>query len=117
FAPGDQFDYTNTGYCILGMIIERATNKKYGEILRDRIFAPLKMSATRVNDSNTIIPKRAVGYTFRFGERLHADFVTQSQLAFADCGVVSSIDDLVLWDKEMWNKDSKILPQKLLSQM
>ena len=117
FAPGDRLDYTNTGYCVLAMLIERTTGKSYGETLKDRIFVPLGMRSTRVNDSTAIIPLRAAGYSFRFGRRFHADYVARSQLAFADCGVISTTNDLVLWDKEMWKIDSKILPQDLLAQM
>jgi CubicO group peptidase (beta-lactamase class C family) len=117
FTPGEQFDYTNTGYCVLAMVIERTTKKPYGDILRERIFAPLGMRSTRVNDSTAIIPGRAAGYAFRFGRRLHADFVARTQLALGDCGVVSTINDLVLWDKEMWNCESKILPKDMLKQM
>jgi len=117
FCPGDQYAYTNTGYCMLAMILERATGKWYGDILKERIFDPLQMKSTRVNDSSAIISKRAVGYTFYDGQYHHADFVAQTQLAFGDCGVISTIDDLILWDKEMWNDKSEILPKKILKQM
>jgi CubicO group peptidase (beta-lactamase class C family) len=117
FTPGDRFCYTNTGYCVLAMLMERTTKKHYDQILRERIFEPLHMHFTRVNDSSEIIPRRAAGHSFGCGRRLHADFVAQSQLAFADCGVISTVNDLLLWDKELWKKDSKILPKDLLNQM
>jgi len=117
FRSGDQFDYTNTGYCILAILIERTTRRSYGEILQERLFVPLRMHSTRVNDSEAIIPQRAGGYSFRFGQLRHADFVARSQLAFADCGLVSTINDLVVWDQEMWKQDSRLLPQDLLNQM
>jgi CubicO group peptidase (beta-lactamase class C family) len=117
FPPGEQFNYTNTGYCILTMIIERTTRRPYGDILKERIFTPLGMTSTRVNDSTAIIPRRASGYTFRFGSRFHADFVARTQLAFGDCGVVSTLNDLLLLDKELWKADSTILPKDMLDQM
>jgi D-alanyl-D-alanine carboxypeptidase len=117
FVPGDQWKYTNTGYCVLAMLMQRTTKKHYGQILRERIFEPLGMHFTRVNDSNEIIPRRAAGYSFCCGRRVHADFVARSQLAFADCGVISTVNDLLLWDKEMWKSDSKMLPKDLLKQM
>jgi len=117
FAPGDRFDYTNTGYCVLAMLIERTTKRSYGEILKQRIFDPLRMHSTRVNDSTAIIPRRAAGHSLRFGHRVHAEFVARSQLAFADCGLISTIDDLLLWDNEMWNENSRILPRDILDQM
>jgi CubicO group peptidase (beta-lactamase class C family) len=117
FTPGEQFDYTNTGYCVQAMVMERTTKKCYGDILNERIFRPLEMRSTRVNDSTAIIKRRAGGYAFRFGRLLHADFVAPSQLAFGDCGVISTVNDLVRWDKEMWNKESKVLPRALLNDL
>jgi D-alanyl-D-alanine carboxypeptidase len=117
FTPGDQWEYTNTGYCVLAMLMERTTKRTYSQILKERIFEPLGMHRTRVNDSNKIIPGRAAGYSFFFGHRVHADFVARSQLAFGDCGVISTVNDLHLWDQEMWNPNSKVLPKDLLKQL
>jgi len=117
FTPGDRWEYTNTGYCVLAMLMERTTKRTYGQILKERIFEPLGMHRTRVNDSNKIIPGRAAGYSFFFDRLVHADIVSRSQLAFADCGVISTVTDLQLWDREMWNPNSKILPKDLLNQL
>ncbi|MGA2255563.1 MAG: serine hydrolase domain-containing protein [Thermoguttaceae bacterium] len=117
FPPGDQFGYSNTGYCLLGMVIQRKTGMPFRAFLDKNIFAPLKMTATRVNDSTAIVPNRASGYAFRSGKFVNADFVSPTQLAFADCALISTLDDLIKWDKEMWNKNSKILPKEMLNTM
>ena len=62
FAPGEKWKYNNTGYFLLGMIIEKVAGKTYGEFLDERIFKPLGMTQTRVNDLHAIIPNRAQGY-------------------------------------------------------
>ncbi len=59
FAPGEKWRYCNTGYFLLGMIIEKVSGKTYGEFLDERIFKPLGMTQTRVNDLHAIIPNRA----------------------------------------------------------
>jgi D-alanyl-D-alanine carboxypeptidase len=117
FPPGDNFNYTNTGYCVLAMVIERTTKRAYGDILNERIFAPLGMRNTHVNDSMALIPGRASGYAMSFGQRVHADFVARTQLAFGDTGIVSTVDDLLILDNEMWNAKSKVLPRDMLEQM
>ena len=59
FAPGEKWNYNNTGYFLLGMVIEKETGKKYGDYLDERIFKPLGMTQTRVNDLHAVIPNRA----------------------------------------------------------
>ena len=59
FAPGEKWNYSNTGYFLLGMLIEKVTGKPYGEVLDERIFKPLGMTHTRVNDLHAVIPNRA----------------------------------------------------------
>ena len=59
FTPGEKWNYSNTGYFLLGMLIEKVTGKTYGEFMAERIFKPLGMTQTRVNDLHAIIPNRA----------------------------------------------------------
>jgi CubicO group peptidase (beta-lactamase class C family) len=62
FAPGTRSRYSNSNYFVLGMILEKVSGKKYADFLEERIFHPLSMMATRVNDMTDIIPNRASGY-------------------------------------------------------
>ena len=77
FTPGEKWNYSNSGFFLLGMLIEKVTGKTYGEFLDERIFRPLRMTHTRVNDLHAVIPNRAQGYTWngkevRLGESSEA---------------------------------------------
>ena len=62
FQPGETWAYDNTGYYLLGIIIEKASGKSYWQFLDERIFKPLGMRATRNTDPQPIVPNRASGY-------------------------------------------------------
>ena len=63
FAPGSRFLYSNTNFLLLGLIIERLTRKKLGDVLAERIFKPLGMTDTLLAaDIDTVIPNLATGY-------------------------------------------------------
>jgi D-alanyl-D-alanine carboxypeptidase len=62
FGPGIRFSYSNIGYFLLGKIIERASGRQYAEFLEARVFKPLGLVSSRVNDRSAIIPHRAAGY-------------------------------------------------------
>ena len=65
FAPGEKFKYNNSGYFLLGVIIEKVAGKKYEDALRDEIFTPLGMKDTGYDWSEPLLPRRAAGYTRR----------------------------------------------------
>lgn len=120
FEPGDEFSYSNTGFCLLGMIIEKASGRSFGSFLEDRIFKRLGMTATRVNDPREVIARRASGYTSRFGRSANAEFVSPSQLAFADTALVSTVEDLARWEEAICKKDGQagsLLPEARLAEM
>src|SRR6202012_3545278 len=62
FEPGTRFDYSNSNYQVLGVIIEKVSGKKYAELLRERILEPLKMTHSGLDTDELILPKRAQGY-------------------------------------------------------
>jgi CubicO group peptidase (beta-lactamase class C family) len=69
FAPGEKWSYCNTGFNLLGYVIENVSGQGYWPFMRERIFAPLGMSSTTQRDPRTIIPRRASGYeTNRTGQ-------------------------------------------------
>jgi CubicO group peptidase (beta-lactamase class C family) len=63
FAPGSKFNYSNTGYLLLGYVIEKASGQSYEDFLRGRIFTPLSLASTGVIDRRRIQKNRADGYT------------------------------------------------------
>ena len=76
FAPGTAFEYVDTNYNLLGMIIHQLTGAPYDTFLQQRIFQPLDMRATRHNDVRAIVPNRAEGYEWE-NEQLRKSFRIQ----------------------------------------
>ncbi len=62
FAPGTRWNYSNTGYALLGFIVHRASGTFYGDLLRRRVFEPVGMTTARVIGEADIVPNRAAGY-------------------------------------------------------
>src|SRR5688572_29529175 len=63
FEPGSKYSYNNSGYFLLGAIIEQVTGKSYEQVLKENILDPAGMKNTGYDHHNTIIPKRATGYS------------------------------------------------------
>lgn len=96
FAPGARYSYDNTGFYLLGMLIEAVTGQPYGEYLRSTIFEPLGMSSTIANDYMRIIPHRAQGYVLRDGVLANKDYYDISN-TFSAGILLSTVRDLLRW--------------------
>ena len=97
FPPGEKWAYCNTGYNLLGYIIENVSGKSYGDFMEQNIFAPLGMSATTRRDTGAILPFRATGYeTNRAGWLI----VRNPDLTdvFSAGAQVSTVGDLAKWN-------------------
>ncbi len=114
FAPGSQTRYSNTGYYLLGMIIEQASGKSYEQFLIERIFEPLGMTATRCNSRKAILPQRAAGYCWHTEALCNAEY-TSMTWAYAEGGLISTALDMAQWDRAMTT--SRLLPPARLQQM
>jgi CubicO group peptidase (beta-lactamase class C family) len=114
FQPGEKWNYNNTGYFLLGTIIEKVAGQSYSEFLQERIFKPLGMSATRVNDMREIIPNRATGYAWTGGGQRNGDY-TSMTWPYSAGAIVSTVKDLAKWDAALYSQ--KVLPQSVLAQM
>lgn len=105
FPPGTRWEYSNTGYALLAMIIERTSGQTYPEFLRDRIFRPLQMNNTVafVNGRNTV-PNRAFGYR-RSKDGKGWEFSDQSPTSavLGDGGIYTNIEDMAKWDAALRN--------------
>lgn len=97
FQPGEKFDYDNTGYFMLGIVIEKASGKPYGGFLKERIFAPLGMTSTRVNRLRDIIKNRASGYSWDGKALKNAEYLSMTQPGGAGV-LVSTVRDMAKWD-------------------
>jgi D-alanyl-D-alanine carboxypeptidase len=114
FMPGARHSYSNTGYALLGMVIEKVSGKEYGSFLRERLFEPLGMHDTRFNDRRAIIPHRARGYELVDYALVNAQYTSPS-LPFAAGGLVSSVADMVRWMQAQGSE--KLLPRAAWEQM
>lgn len=102
FAPGTHYRYSNSGYCLLALIVERVAKMPFARFLHERIFAPLGMTSSVAHqDGIDTVPNRAFGYTPDSGRFLPTDqSVTSATLG--DGGVYTSVEDLVRWDQALY---------------
>ncbi len=97
FAPGKRWSYSNSGYVLLGAIIEKASGQSYEEFVQKNIFDPLEMRRTYTNPGNRVISRRAYGYDKGPEGYTCAAYLSMTQPHAA--GVISStVDDLARWD-------------------
>lgn len=109
FTPGEKFDYSNSGYTLLGYIIETITGKKYHEVLQEKILAPLGMKNTGVDQHRKIIKNRAKGYFKSWGEYYNANYTDMSSVSSAG-SIYSTVEDMFIWDRALYT--DKLLNKK-----
>src|SRR6185503_14841310 len=101
FEPGSKFLYNNSGYFLLGAIIEHVTGKPYEQVLKQNIFDPLGMKNTGYDHHNTIIAKRATGYIKTPDGYTNALYLDMS-IPYAAGSLYSTVEDLYLWDQALY---------------
>jgi CubicO group peptidase (beta-lactamase class C family) len=114
FAPGQEYSYSNTGYLLLGQIVQRVSGMPLADFARVRIFEPLGMKHTQfLNGYGTLVPQRALSYmpTGAGGY----DYVAVPESADGAGGVVTTAGDLALWDANFY--DGRVGGMALLAQM
>jgi CubicO group peptidase (beta-lactamase class C family) len=100
FQPGSRYRYSNTAYCLLGMIIEKASGMPYRDYLKKNIFMLLGMSHSQVWTTGQQIPDRATGYDTSAGTKPFSILDADQSVFFsteADGGICTSIDDYLKW--------------------
>lgn len=98
FAPGTSYRYSNSGYALLALIVEKASGETFATFLRDRIFTPLGMTNTVAHEEGvSTVAQRAFGYTNEGGRWIRTDQSLTSAV-LGDGGIYSSIEDLAKWD-------------------
>jgi len=107
FEPGEKWAYNNTGYYLLGLIIENVSGKSYADFLASRIFKPLEMTTARVNHQFELITNRATGYDNRSNGLWRSEFVSPTQ-PFSAGALVGTVLDLAKWDAALYT--DKLLP-------
>jgi CubicO group peptidase (beta-lactamase class C family) len=101
FKPGSRWNYSNTGYALLGFIIRKASGQFYGDLLKDRVFSPCGMKTARVISDEDIVPHRAAGYQLVKGELKNQAWVSPSLNQTADGALYLSIKDFLAWDRAL----------------
>ncbi len=98
FPPGTGWRYDNTGYVLLGMLLEKVSGKPYAEYLDSTIFRPLGLESTRYCEREPLIPHRARGYARKGKEFTNAPYLDMSQ-PYAAGALCSTVGDLARWNR------------------
>lgn len=112
FEPGSQHRYSNSGYALLALTVEKISGKPFREFLKENIFQPLEMSNSIAFENNVnTVQNRAFGYTLNGNE---IEFTDQSitSAVLGDGGIYSSLNDLYKWDQALYS--DKLIPRKYI---
>ncbi len=101
YEPGTKYTYNNSGYFLLGAIIERITGKPYEQVLKENIFDPVGMKNTGYDHHDTLIAKRASGYRKTPTSYTNAPYLDMS-IPYAAGSLYSTVEDLYLWDQALY---------------
>lgn len=112
FEPGTQFNYSNSGYFLLGYLLEELTDMSYEDLLIQRIFEPLGMKNTGYDSHSAIIRNRAVGYEKSRRSYINSRYLDMS-VPFAAGSMYSTTEDLAIWDAALYT--TKLLNEKYMN--
>jgi CubicO group peptidase (beta-lactamase class C family) len=110
FEPGTKFHYDNSGYFLLGAILEHVTGKTYEALLKENIFIPLGMKDSGYDHYGDILPKRASGYDQELAGVVNAPYLDMA-LPYAAGSLYSTVEDLYNWDQALYT--DKLVPNDL----
>ncbi len=114
FQPGETWAYDNTGYYLLGIIVEKASGKSFWQFLDERIFRPLGMTSTRNTDPQPIATNRASGYEW-VNNKFERRPVLAPFIAFSAGAILSNVGDMAKWDAALYTE--RLLKRSSLEQM
>ena len=102
FPPGSKWQYSNSGYAVLAMIVEKVSGKSFGQFLHDKIFDPLKMNHTLAYEKGkNEVPHRGYGHTKEKDGSWRETDQSPTSAVLGDGGIYTSIDDLEKWDRAL----------------
>lgn len=102
FKPGSKWNYNNTGYIILGYIIEKLSGKTYEEYVHQHLFAPAGMNNSFYGSEAKIIRNRAKGYERENNVLQNSDYISMT-LPYAAGSLLSTVEDLWKWNKALYS--------------
>ncbi len=114
FEPGSKFNYSNSGYIVLTYIIEKASEKKYADYLKETIFEPLGMKNSGLYPATGSLKNSAIGYTDSNEGLVQAPYIDMTIPAGAGA-LYSTVEDLFLWDQALYTE--KLVKKETLEKM
>ena len=114
FPPGEKWKYSNSGYVLLGYLIETVSGQSYSQFVQQNIFNPLGMKDSGYDSNSAIIPRRASGYTRDAKGIVNAGYIDMS-IPFSAGALYSTTDDLLLWERGLMG--GKLLSPSSLQKM
>lgn len=111
FVPGQSWSYSNSGYALLGYIIEKVSGQPYAIFLKHNIFEPLQMADTGYDNNRMVLKNRAAGYSSQYA---NAEYIDMS-VPYAAGGLFSTVEDLFLWDQALYT--DKLISKPLRDEM
>jgi len=103
FTPGEKFSYSNSGYILLGYIIEKVSQKPYEVYLKENILQPLNLEDTGYGHYEPILEKRAAGYSWGKDHLVNASYLDMS-IPHGAGALYSTVEDLYLWDRALYTE-------------
>ena len=100
FKPGAEWRYNNSGYILLGAIIEKVSGKSYEQFVEEELFAKAGMKASRYGHQEEVVPRRATGYSRDASGLRNAKYLSMTQ-PYAAGSLMSTVDDLVAWGRAL----------------
>jgi CubicO group peptidase (beta-lactamase class C family) len=114
FEPGTKWNYSNSGYVLLGYLIEKISGESYSDFVQQNIFTPLGMKDSGYDSNSAIIAHRAAGYTPGKSSPVNAGFVHMS-IPFSAGALYSTTEDLLRWEQGLFG--GKVLKPESLAKM
>ena len=114
FQPGEKWDYSNSGYVLLGYLIEKISGQSYKDFIQQNIFTPLGMNDSGYDSNSAVIPHRASGYTPSRNGPVNAGYIDMS-IPFSAGALYSTTEDLLRWEQALFG--GKVLSAASLKKM
>lgn len=114
FEPGEKFSYSNSGYVLLAVILEKATGGPFERYLKENIFDPVGMTNSGHDSHDAILKHRATGYTMSRGELVNSAYHDMT-IPIGGGDLYSTVEDMLLWDQALYTE--KVLSKKSLDKV
>jgi len=114
FEPGTKWNYSNSGYVLLGYLLEKISGQKYSEFVQQNIFTPLGMKDSGYDSNSTVIARRAAGYSRSPNGPVNAGYVDMT-IPFSAGALYSTTEDLLRWEQGLFG--GKVLAAASLAKM